>query len=91
MITCKVYTQPDVSVVDVRNIDLAADVIIWSRGGEKRLIPKAMALDAARLLMDGEKMVAAGRLPVLPPEWYSIHWECCRPATTPTRITVNGS
>lgn len=83
-----VYTSPSVDTMDVRNIDLTSDVVVWSRGGEKRYISKSMLIEAAKLLLDGERMVEAGRMPVVPPEWFSIYWTSCRLVHVPTTVTV---
>lgn len=83
-----VYTSHDVHTMDVRNIDLTADTVIWSRGGDKRAISKSMLIEAAKLLLDGERMVEAGRMPAVPPEWYSVYWASCRPVPIPDHVTV---
>jgi hypothetical protein len=83
-----VYTATDVATVDIRSIDLTADFVVWNRGGELRKISKAILQEAARLFLDGQRMVSAGRLPELPPEWTLIYWEACLPITTHRPVTV---
>jgi hypothetical protein len=89
MKTQQLYTAADVETMDIRNIDLTVDAVIWSRGGEKRKISKQMIVDAVRLWMDGVKMVAAGRMPELPSEWSSIYWSSCTPIPTTTTVTIS--
>ena len=85
----RLYTAPHVETMDVRNIDLTVDMVVWSRGGEQRKISKQMISEAARLWIDGQKMVAAGRMPEMPPEWSSIYWTSCTPVDLPITVTIS--
>jgi hypothetical protein len=84
-----VYTPPEVKSLDVTILDPLTQAVIWSRGGEKRLVTRGVLSGVRDLYADAQALVQSGRITEAPKEWKLIGWDACTPIDAPTHVRVS--
>lgn len=84
-----VETPADHSNLDVRALPQGNMPVIWDRGGERRIVPTAIIINARATNQAGVTLMTAGLIESIPEMWWQIPWEACRPLGKPLPVKVN--
>ena len=85
----RVYTLPEVKALDVTALSPLAQAVIWSRGGEERVVTPGTLAATRDLYRDACALVTVGRITEAPKEWKLIGWDACIPITASSHVVVN--
>jgi hypothetical protein len=85
----RVYTLPEVTSLDVTELSPLAQAVIWSRGGEERVVTRGTLAATRDLYQDACALVTVGRIVEAPKEWKLIGWDACIPIAASPHVVVN--